>query len=130
MTRQEMEARRLKAIPDLENGTSVLEIARRLNVSRISVYRWKHARENGQTLKLRKASGQPARMTSAQADIARKLYEIGPRILRGIDSNRWTQGSFAQVLKEQLGLEYDPDHVGRIMHKLGLTKKRERKGAT
>jgi transposase len=31
---------------------------------------------------------------------------------------------FAQAIQARFGVRYDPDHVGRIMHRLGLRERR------
>jgi len=31
---------------------------------------------------------------------------------------------FAQAIQARFGIRYDPDHVGRIMHRLGLRERR------
>jgi transposase len=51
---------------------------------------------------------------------------MGPRAA-GFDSDRWTTMRFAEAIFTRFGIRYDPDHVGRMMHRLGL---RERKRAT
>jgi transposase len=33
---------------------------------------------------------------------------------------------FASAIFEAFGVRYDPDHVGRIMHRLGLRARRKR----
>jgi transposase len=39
-----------------------------------------------------------------------------------------TQALFCNALSEQLGIEYSPDHVGRIMHRLGLLPTKRKQG--
>jgi transposase len=36
------------------------------------------------------------------------------------DNDHWTAARFAEAIHQQIGIEYSPDHVGRIMHQLGL----------
>jgi transposase len=123
MTRTELEARRLQAIPDLENlDLSMGKVARILHVSRTTIYRWRKARAQGSSLHRRKAPGRPCRMTAAEMDSCRSIYQFGP-----LGGGKWTQTTFAQAILDNIGVEYSPDHVGRIMHKLGLTEKRKRR---
>lgn len=121
MTRLELEARRLSIIPELDAGVSIGRIASRLDVSRTSVYRWKRARERGSALKRHKAPGRPPRLTATQIEACKAAY-VGP-------INRKTQNHFAVLIEKLTGVTYDPDHVGRLMHKWGLRPKRERKHA-
>jgi hypothetical protein len=51
------------------------------------------------------------------------MYAAGPRAC-GIDADRWTTGRMADAIAERFGVRYDPDHVGRLMHRLGLRPRR------
>ena len=35
----------------------------------------------------------------------------------------WTTARFASAIEARYGIRYDPDHVGRIMHQLGLRQR-------
>jgi transposase len=128
MTRLELEARRMEAIPDLDSNTMQAEIARRFGVSRTTVSRWKRARGRGSALKRLPPPGRPPRLGPAHVAICTELYALGPRA-SGFDGENWTQDRFAKVIHDVSGVEYDPDHVGRLMHKWGLRSKRERREA-
>jgi hypothetical protein len=55
------------------------------------------------------------------------VFQAGPRAA-GFDSERWTTGRFAHAIRERFGVQYDPDHVGRILQRLGLrTRQRTRR---
>jgi len=43
--------------------------------------------------------------------------------LAGFDADRWTTTRFATAIEARFGVHYDPDHVGRIMHRLGLRER-------
>jgi transposase len=43
-----------------------------------------------------------------------------------MEAARWTTGRLAIVIDRQFGVHYDEDHVGRLMHKLGLRSRRHR----
>jgi len=51
------------------------------------------------------------------------LYQVGPRAA-GFDADRWTTMRFAEAIYARFGVRYDPDHAGRIMHRLGLRERR------
>ncbi len=40
-----------------------------------------------------------------------------------METDRWTTARFAQAIYARFGVRYDPDHVGRIMHRLGLRER-------
>ena len=66
-----------------------------------------------------RAPGRPSRLNSEQLSIVAEIYRSGPRTA-GFDSDRWTTARFAEAIQARFGVRYDPDHVGRIMHRLGL----------
>jgi hypothetical protein len=40
----------------------------------------------------------------------------------GFSDDRWTTARLAEAIEKRFGIRYDPDHVGRLMHALGLRK--------
>ena len=42
----------------------------------------------------------------------------------GFSNDRWTTGRLAAAIERQFGIQYDQDHVGRLMHKFGLRERR------
>ena len=40
----------------------------------------------------------------------------------GFPDDRWTTARLAVAIEARFGVHYDPDHVGRLMHKMGLRK--------
>ena len=138
MTRLELEARRMEAIPDLDSNTMQAEIARRFGVSRTTVSRWKRARAQGSELKrsawgsvsgtMSPTPGRPPRLGPVHIAMCMGRYSLGPRA-SGFDGGGWTQDRFAKVIHDVSGVEYDPDHVGRLMRRWGLRPKRESRNA-
>jgi transposase len=131
LTRDEMESRRLMAAEDLQSGLSQSQVARKFGVSRTTASRW-HRALNGkgvEALRKRRAPGRPSRLSTDQLHIVAEIYQAGPRAA-GYDSDRWTTMRFADAINTRFGVRYDPDHVGRIMHRLGLRdRKRTRRAA-
>jgi putative transposase len=125
LTRDEMESRRLMAAQDLQTGVSQSKIARKYGVSRTTASRWHRALSGKgvEALRKRRAPGRPSRLTKDQLQSVAELYQAGPRAA-GFDADRWTTQRFAEAIYAKFSVRYDPDHVGRIMHRLGL---RERK---
>jgi putative transposase len=125
LTRDEMESRRLMAAQDLQSGLSQSQVARKFGVSRTTASRW-HRALNGkgvEALRKRRAPGRPSRLSNDQLHGVADIYSAGPRAA-GFDSDRWTTMRFADAIFAKFGVRYDPDHVGRIMHKLGLRDRR------
>src|SRR5215475_12253687 len=125
LTRDEMESRRLMAAQDLQRGLSQSQVARKFGVSRTTASRWCRAL-NGkglEALRKRRAPGRPSRLDGEQLKEVSGIYQAGPRAA-GFESDRWTTMRFAEAIFQRFGIRYDPDHVGRIMHRLGLRERR------
>jgi len=129
LTRDEMESRRLMAAQDLQKGLSQSQIARKFGVSRTTASRWYRALSGKgiEALRKRRAPGRPSRLSLDQLTEVSRIYQAGPRTF-GFDTERWTTTRFADAIQQRFGVRYDPDHVGRIMHRLGLrVRTRQRK---
>jgi putative transposase len=128
LTRDEMESRRLLAAQDLQRGLSQSQVARKYGVSRTTASRWHRALNGGvEALRKRRAPGRPSRLNPEQLRGVAEIYQAGPRAA-GFASDRWTTARFAEAIFVRFAVRYDPDHVGRIMHRLGLRQRtRERR---
>ena len=125
LSRDEMESRRLLAAQDLQTGLSQSQVARKFGVSRTTASRWSRTLSgNGvESLRKRRAPGRPSRLTADQLKNLTETYQAGPRAA-GFERDRWTTARFAEAIFLQFGVRYDPDHAGRIMHRLGLRERR------
>jgi transposase len=121
LTRDEMESRRLLAAQDLQDGLTQSQIARKFGVSRTTASRWHGAlhRTGVESLHKRRATGRPSRLNLEQQEGVAQLFRAGARAA-GFADDRWTTARFASAIDKRYGIRYDPDHVGRIMHQLGL----------
>jgi transposase len=124
LTRDEMEQRRLLAAADLQGGISQSAVARKFGVSRTTASRWcRTLNGNGlDALRKRRAPGRPCRLNHEQFREVARIYEMGSRAA-GFDTERWTTARFADAIFNRFGVRYDPDHAGRIMHRLGLRQR-------
>jgi len=129
LTRDEMESRRLLAAQDLEVGLTQAEVARKFGVSRTTASRWRRALSGRgvEALRKRRASGRPPRLTEEQLKAVAEMFLAGPEAA-GFPATRWTTARFAEAVYQRFGVRYDPDHAGRIIHRLGLpTRTRKRR---
>ncbi|HEV2445356.1 MAG TPA: helix-turn-helix domain-containing protein [Candidatus Sulfopaludibacter sp.] len=119
-----MESRRLLAAEDLQRGLSQSQVARKFGVSRTTASRWCRALNGSgvEALRKRRAPGRPSRLSVDQLRGAADIYHAGPRSA-GFDTDRWTTARFAEAIHARFAIRYDPDHVGRIMHRLGLRER-------
>ena len=127
LSRGEMERRRLAAAQHLLNGYSQSRVARMYGVSRTTASRWHHAllHKGVDSLKKRIATGRPSRLTADQLQEVARIFHAGPTN-SGFEATRWTTGRLASAIETQFGVRYDEDHVGRLMHRLGLRSRRAR----
>src|SRR2546423_12905314 len=125
LSREEMERRRLAAAQELLNGLSQSKVARKFGVSRTTTSRWHRAlaRQGVESLRKRRATGRPSRLTKDQLDGVRRIYAEGARAC-GYETDRWTTARLAHAIEQRFGVHYDQDHVGRLMHRLGLRPRR------
>ena len=125
LTRDEMESRRLLAAQDLQRGLSQSQVARKFGVSRTTASRWNRtlSGKGVESLRKRRAPGRPSRLTADQLKTLTDTYQAGPRAA-GFETDRWTTARFADAIFAHFGVRYDPDHAGRIMHRLGLRERR------
>jgi transposase len=121
LTRDEMESRRLLAAQDLQNGLTQSQIARKFGVSRTTASRWHGALNcrGVESLRKRRATGRPSRLNLEQQQGVAEIFRAGAKA-SGFTEDRWTTARFASAIDKCYGIRYDPDHVGRIMHQLGL----------
>jgi len=124
LTRDEMESRRLLAAQDLQRGLSQSQVARKFGVSRTTASRWHRALSGRgmEGLRKRRAPGRPSRLNAEQLLMVAEIYRSGPRTA-GFQTDRWTTARFAGAIQARFGIQYDPDHVGRIIHRLGLRER-------
>ena len=121
---EQLEERRLKAIEMLrgDEGLTQAEVARRLGVTRGAVGQWVAAYKGGgrRALKARHRTGRPPKLE-------RKILKRLPRLLlegaeaHGFETDVWTTDRVAKVIRREFGVSYHPDHVGRLLHEIGLS---------
>jgi transposase len=51
-----------------------------------------------------------------------EIFALGPGAF-GFETDRWSTARLAHAIQRRFGIRYDPDHVGRLMHRLGLRGK-------
>ncbi|MCK4415314.1 MAG: IS630 family transposase [Candidatus Eisenbacteria sp.] len=119
-TKQELEARRRRAVGMLGEGQGVREVALQVGVHAGSVSRWKKMVEtNGPAgLKAKPGPGSVSRLTASQKERLRTLLTQGPAA-HGYKTALWTLKRVAEVIERHFGVSYHPGHVWRILRALG-----------
>jgi transposase len=125
LSREEMETRRLAAASELLGGLTQSKVAQKYGVSRTTASRWARAlNHNGvDGLRKRRATGRPSRLRPEQLAQLREIYSESA-LAAGFESDRWTTSKLALVIEQKFAVHYDQDHVGRLLHKLGLRTRR------
>ncbi|MBM3775730.1 MAG: transposase [Acidobacteria bacterium] len=125
-SREEMERRRIQAAQDLLGGHSQSQVARKFGVSRTTASRWQRALSSRgiEALRKRKATGRPSRLTAEQLAGVRDIFHRLRPADFSLAGDRWTTARMAEAIFVRYQIRYDPDHVGRIMHRLDLLPRR------
>ena len=129
-TREELERLRMIAADrfDDDDDKTPAEIAAFLGVDDQTVREWRRAyrRAGGgdagrAALKSRRPTGRPRKLTDAQRQELPALLEQGPAAHGYGEAYLWTTKLIARLIKDRFGVEHHHDHVGVILHELGVT---------
>jgi transposase len=125
-----LENRRRRALALLQEGLSLNGVSRRLACAASSVMRWRNAfrRRGSQAFEVRSSPGRPPKLTAIQQRRLVRLLLQGP-LAQGYRTDLWTTARIAEVIRKNFGVRYHPDHVGRLMHKLGWTPQKPERRA-
>jgi transposase len=116
------EWRRLWALHLRQQGWYQRDIASALGVREETVSRWlARARDGGSgALGARPGPGHPPKLGSAQKRLIPEFLWHGPEAY-GFRGAVWTCARVARVIKEEFGVLYHKDHVGRLLKELRWT---------
>jgi transposase len=126
----ELEARRRQAVVLLHDGKSNTEVARLVGVHLSSVKRWKRAIASGD-LSILAAKPHPGRSPKLSLAQKQELVQIvrGSPLAAGFATTLWTCRRVAEVIRQRFGVQYHPDHVGRLLHALGFSQQKPQRRA-
>lgn len=121
----ELERRRLKAIPLLEQGLSQGEIARRVGVHRQSVSRWarQYEVEGRPGLKRAGRAGRKPQLNEADWKRIEAGLKRGPEAL-GYSTSLWTAARVADLVEQQCGVKFSIRHVWWLLRQMGWSCQR------
>ena len=117
----------MRAAGMIEKGWAVPAIARRLGVGENTVYVWRKAlREGGRAaLEGRPFPGPARRLDDAELGELRRLVEDGPEA-SGYGTQLWSLPLIADLVLRRFGVSYDPGHLSRVLHGIGLSWQKPR----
>ena len=127
----ELEARRRQAVALLQDGKSNTEVARLVGADLSSVKRWKRAVASGglKVLAAKPNRGRSPKLSPAQRQELAAIVRAGP-LAAGFRTDLWTCRRVAEVIRQRFGVEYHPDHVGKMLHALGFTQQKPQRRAS
>jgi transposase len=121
-----LEAIRIRAVQQVENGAHPEDVAATLGMTRSAVYSWLAAyREGGlDALRARPVPGRPPKLSGEQL---RRLYTLivgrDPRQL-SFEFALWTREMVRDLIRREFGVHLSAVSVGRLLRKLGLSPQR------
>jgi len=122
---EELFRRRLRAMKLLDQGLSMVEVARRVDAHLRTVRRWRRAGEAGgeEALRPRPVPGAPPKLTPEQRDELVETLLAGAQAA-GFDSDLWTGRRIADLIRRRFGVTYHERYVLRLLRALGFTPQR------
>src|SRR5271165_4155961 len=116
------EWRRMRALSLKHGGWSQRAIADALGVSEPAVSQWLTAARRGgpNALRSHPNPGRDSRLTMQQQWLIPEFLWHGPEAY-GFRGQVWTCARIAKVIKEEFGVGYHKDHVGRLLKELQWT---------
>lgn len=114
-----LEARRRRALSLLAEDQSLTDVARKVGCHPSAVMRWRDAARRGgpKALCAKPVPGRPSRLNHRQMDRLVRVLFKGP-LARGYSTDIWTTKRIADLIREEFGVRYHRDHVGRLLHRL------------
>ena len=128
LTVAQLEERRLAALEYFKDTTikrTQVAIAALLDVTPAAVSYWrKRFNSDGENaLRFTPRTGRKSRLNTTQLEQLRAFLEQPPAE-HGFDRLGWTLPMVTLLIEEKFQVSYHPDHVGKILHQLGLSVQR------
>ena len=121
-TASQLEKRRLRAIELFEKDVyTQIEIAHKVKVHPRTIRRWiKSYREEGiDGLKPLPGQGKPPKKLSDKEFSKLEKILLKGALAAGFPTDLWTCPRIVEVIKEEFGVTYHPDHMTRVLRGLG-----------
>jgi transposase len=127
---EDLELRRRRALKLLDGGLSLNEVGRVIGCAASSVMHWRNMRRRGgeKGLKVRASPGRPHKLSLVHCRRLLKVLLEGA-MASGYPTQLWTTARIQDVIRKRFRVEYHPDHVGRLMHRLGWSHQKPQKRA-
>jgi transposase len=122
---KDLERRRRRAVLLLAAGTPQTEVARRIEVSRQSVWRWEKLRKAGgmEALRRPKRFGRPRKLSDSQCEELIKYLKAGA-LAAGFATELWTLPRIASLIEQRFAVYPTEPSVWRLLGALGWSVQR------
>ena len=123
-------ARRRRALRLLDDGLSLNEVARHIGCQASSVMRWRDRRDQvgEKVYEVGASPGRPPKLSPAQKQRLVRLIAKGP-LAHGYKTDVWTCDRVRRLIWREFRVRYHRDHVGRLLHQLGLSPQKPERRA-
>lgn len=121
LSQEDMEARRLKAVPYFNKAWPLRRIGKKLGVSFIAAYQWKTVwkKEGAAGLKAGRY-GHPSKLTSLKEKAVKKKILQGAEA-HGFSGDFWTLKRVTKAVKSWTGVPYRDRSVWHLLRRLGFS---------
>lgn len=115
-----LERRRRRAVALLAEGKGLREVARIVDASTASVFRWREAWRGGgdKALDSRPNTGRPPKLTAKQRQDLVGILLAGAQT-QGFPNEVWTLKRIAAMIRRQFRVRYHPCHVWKVLQACG-----------
>ncbi|MBZ0252464.1 MAG: winged helix-turn-helix domain-containing protein [Candidatus Methylomirabilis sp.] len=122
--------RRRRALALLDAGLSLNEAARRIGCAPSSVMRWRNERRKRgeRVFEVRFSPGRPPKLGRRELRRLERLLLKGAAAC-GWTTDLWTTRRIAELIEREFGVSHHPDHVGRVLAKLGWSPQKPERRA-
>ena len=121
--RAERERVRFEALDLLDQGIAPSKVARRLRVTRKSVYGWRLLAQTGgvEALRSKGPSGSRCQLDDDQLQRLREELGRGPAAHGWTDDQRWTAARVADLVRSLFRVSYTDRGMAYLLHRIGYT---------
>jgi transposase len=113
---------RIQALLLVSQGNREIDAANIVGAGRRTVQDWIHRYRRGGIRALAKGPfrGGKSKLADEQKAELSRIIEAGPQDA-GMDTGVWTTPIITKLVKDLFDVSYHPDHMGRLLHKLGYS---------
>jgi transposase len=119
--------KRIHALLYILDGKSVSEVADILKLSLQTIYNYITAfvLQRLESLKYKRPSGRPRKLTKTQRQVLAKLIERGPE-KAGYDCGCWDTVLIQDLIYSRFGVEYNPHYIAELLKNMGFSYQKGR----